>query len=352
MSELRLQSLRKAYGAVTALDDVSLAVPQGQRLAVVGPSGSGKTTLLRLIAGFDSPDRGSIHLGADCLADDAAMVPAHLRGIGIVAQDGALFPHLSIAGNIGFGLPRSMHGRDAAILQLLDMVGLDRAMLERRPDQLSGGQQQRVALARALARKPRLMLLDEPFSALDTALRASTRKAVADLLQERGITTVLVTHDQGEALSFADVVAVMQEGRLLQAGSPRELYYRPSTPLIAEFMGDAVILEADCRDGYADSALGRIPLNDPDFHGRCKVLLRPEQIVLAVSGAVGSVLARVEQIEFGGASSLITLRLEPIAGHPQATPLVLRRSDPCELASGGLVALAVRGKAHPFPRKR
>jgi iron(III) transport system ATP-binding protein len=349
MSELRLQSLHKAFGPVKALDDVSLAVPQGQRLAVVGPSGSGKTTLLRLIAGFDTPDRGSIHLGDECLADARSAVPPHRRGIGIVAQDGALFPHLTIAGNIGFGLPSGMHGREATILQLLEMVGLDPAMLPRRPDQLSGGQQQRVALARALARKPRLMLLDEPFSALDTGLRASTRKAVADLLQARGITTVLVTHDQGEALSFADVVAVMQDGLLLQAGSPREVYFRPKTPLIAEFLGEALILDASCVDGYAECALGRVRLVDADASGLTRILLRPEQIALDPSDASpGNGTWRVEDIAFGGATSFVTLRLQTGEGCESHAPVVLRRAGIDNLRMGDLVSISIHGKAHAF----
>jgi iron(III) transport system ATP-binding protein len=349
MSELSLRSLHKAFGAVKALDDVSLVVPQGQRLAVVGPSGSGKTTLLRLIAGFDTPDNGSIYLGDECLADARSAVPPHRRGIGIVAQDGALFPHLTVAGNIGFGLPSAMHGREATILQLLEMVGLERSMLSRRPDQLSGGQQQRVALARALARKPRLMLLDEPFSALDTGLRASTRKAVADLLQARGITTVLVTHDQGEALSFADVVAVMQDGQLLQAGSPREVYFHPKTPLIAEFLGEALILEASCASGNADCALGRVGLADVDASGPALILLRPEQIALDPSEASSADgVWRIEEIAFGGATSFVTLRLQTGDGSQSHAPFVLRRAGIDNLRMGDLVSIRIHGKAHAF----
>src|SRR5262245_32148752 len=232
MSLLDLRGVSKRYGAVTALDNVDLAIEEGSRTAVVGPSGSGKTTLLRIVAGFDTPDQGRVMMGGQVLADGPKFVAAHQRGIGIVAQDGALFPHLTIAENVGFGLDRRDPQRGTRIAELMDMVGLDRAMLARRPDEISGGQQQRVALARALARRPRLMLLDEPFSALDTSLRASTRKAVADLLGQAGITTILVTHDQAEALSFADQVAVMRDGKLPQVGTPRELYLRPRDAMV------------------------------------------------------------------------------------------------------------------------
>ncbi len=215
MSFLSIDKADKRYGAMVALDGVSLEVASGSRTAIVGPSGSGKTTLLRLIAGFEGPDAGRIALDGAVLADGPAIVPAHRRGIGFVTQDGALFPHLTIADNIGFGLERGAADRDDRIRALMRTVDLDPRLLERRPHQLSGGQQQRVALARALARRPRLMLLDEPFSALDTGLREATRKAVAALLQEAGVTTILVTHDQAEALSFADQVAVLREGRLV-----------------------------------------------------------------------------------------------------------------------------------------
>src|SRR5262249_1277687 len=244
MNLLELQGIRPRYGEVTALDHLNLSVPAGSRAAVVGPSGSGKTTLLRIIAGFDAPDAGKVVLDGQVLTEGAKAVPAHRRGIGYVAQDGALFPHLSIADNIGFGLSRRDPARDTRIAALIQMVELDPAMLRRRPDELSGGQQQRVALARALAREPRLMLLDEPFSALDTRLRASARKAVARVLSAARMTTILVTHDQSEALSFADQIAVLREGRLLQVGTPRELYLRPKDAMIAEFMGDAIVLPA------------------------------------------------------------------------------------------------------------
>ncbi|MBN8891690.1 MAG: ABC transporter ATP-binding protein [Rhodospirillales bacterium 70-18] len=344
MSFLSLTALGKRYGAVAALDGVTLEVPAGGRTAIVGPSGSGKTTLLRLIAGFEAPDAGRITLGGELLADGPAAVPAHRRGVGVVMQDGALFPHLSVADNIGFGLERGAARRAARIAELMAMVGLDAAMRARRPDALSGGQQQRVALARALARQPRLMLLDEPFSALDTALRASTRKAVSDLLSGAGITTILVTHDQAEALSFADQVAVMGAGRLLQVGTPQALYERPLTPMVASFLGEAIILVARLAGGRAECALGLIPVADRDMdgrrHGLARIMLRPEQVELAEDG----VAAEVAEVAFGGNVCTVSVRL--CGG--DATALTLRRAGLGVPAVGTIVRLRVAGAAHVF----
>ena len=321
MSLLVLSGVGKRYGAVTAIENVGFSVAQGSRTAIVGPSGSGKTTLLRIIAGFEAPDTGSVTLDGDVLAQDGRAVPAYRRGVGVVSQDGSLFPHLSIADNIGFGIDRREPDRAGRIGALMDLVGLSRSMLARKPDELSGGQQQRVALARALARRPRLMLLDEPFSALDTALRESTRKAVAKMLTAAGTTTILVTHDQTEALSFADQVAVMRSGRLLQVGTPRDLYCRPATPAIAEFLGDAVIVPARLSGGHAVCALGTIGLDAPGAEGldtarQGRIMLRPEQISLlpidAASHPADQVSAVVAGVEFGGASCTCTLR--PVVG--------------------------------------
>jgi iron(III) transport system ATP-binding protein len=336
MRFLELDRVSRRYGAVQALHDVSLSIRAGGRTAIVGPSGSGKTTLLRLVAGFDAPDQGRILLDGTLLADGPRAVPAHRRGVGVVMQDGALFPHLTVADNIGFGLDRAAPDRAAAIGRLMDMVGLDRAMLPRRPDALSGGQQQRVALARALARRPRLMLLDEPFSALDTGLRASTRKAVAGLLAAAGITTVLVTHDQAEALSFADHLAVMAGGSLLQAGTPQDLYLRPLDATVATFLGDALILPATLHAGVADCALGHIAVDDPTRVGTGDIMLRPEQVTLAPApNGCCEVLA----IEFGGAACMVTL------GAPGAA-FALRQPGIGLPAVGTRVRTAIVGAAH------
>ncbi len=240
MNALELNSLYKSFGAQSALENINLSIATGSRTAIVGPSGSGKTTLLRMIAGFEFPDAGSIMLDGQPLVDANTAIPAHQRLIGYVPQDGALFPHMTVAENIGFGLVGRPGEKQPRIAELMNSVALDAQMAKRWPHELSGGQQQRVALARALAQRPRLMLLDEPFSALDTGLRAAMRKMVARLLSEAGVTTILVTHDQAEALSFADQLAVMRQGRLVQAGAPMDLYLRPVDEDTAAFLGDAV----------------------------------------------------------------------------------------------------------------
>jgi iron(III) transport system ATP-binding protein len=351
MSLLDIRAVRKSYGPVTALAGVDLQVNAGTRTAIVGPSGSGKTTMLRIIAGFEAPDAGQVLLDGELLADGPQSVPAHLRGIGYVPQDGALFPHLSVADNIGFGLPRHAPQRRSRIAELLEMVALDSAMLERRPHELSGGQQQRVALARALAQRPRLMLLDEPFSALDTGLRAATRKAVAQLLSGAGITTILVTHDQGEALSFADQVAVMRNGRLAQVGRPRDLYLRPSDPSTASFLGEAVVLAARMSGGWADCALGRLATDSVLGSGEVQIMLRPEQLQLEEiaetdvvplgEGRVGTVL----EADFCGPVCELTVRL---AG--DGSDQLLRVSSPGANAPlvGARVRVRVAGQAHVF----
>jgi iron(III) transport system ATP-binding protein len=351
MSFLEIRAVRKSYGPVAALGGVDLNVSAGSRTAIVGPSGSGKTTMLRIIAGFEAPDAGQVLLDGQLLADGPQSVPAHQRGIGYVPQDGALFPHLSVADNIGFGLPRHAPQRTSRIAELLEMVALDSAMLERRPHELSGGQQQRVALARALAQRPRLMLLDEPFSALDTGLRAATRKAVAQLLSGAGITTILVTHDQAEALSFADQVAVMRNGRLAQVGSPRDLYLRPSDPATANFLGEAVVLPACMSNGWADCSLGRLATDSTGDSGEVQIMLRPEQLQLeqitetdAVpvgGGCVGTVL----EADFCGPVCELTVRL---AG--DGADQLLRVSSPGANAPlvGARVRIRVAGQAHVF----
>lgn len=345
MTLLTIDTISKRYGPVQALKDISLEVQAGSRTAVVGPSGSGKTTLLRIIAGFEQPDIGRVILDGEVLADGPACVPAHKRGIGIVSQDGALFPHLSVAENIGFGFERGAPDRERRIFDLLEMVELDRGMLERRPHQLSGGQQQRVALARALGRRPRLMLLDEPFSALDTGLRENMRKAVARVLQTAGITAILVTHDQGEALSFADQVAVLREGRLVQAGTPQTLYLKPRDRETALFLGDAVMLPAIIKNGFADCALGNVPVEGA-HQGKAEIMLRPEQIRVVVDEANAKYGGRVVDVEFGGATCTVAVSLAAVA----LPPILIKTSSVALPARGDLVRLDIAGKAHVFVR--
>ncbi|MBY5607947.1 ABC transporter ATP-binding protein [Rhizobium leguminosarum] len=343
MTLLTIENISKRYGPVQALKDISLEVSAGSRTAVVGPSGSGKTTLLRIIAGFEQPDVGRVTLDGDLLADGPATVPAHKRGIGVVSQDGALFPHLSVAENIGFGFERGAAGREKRVLELLDMVELDRGMLARRPHQLSGGQQQRVALARALGRKPRLMLLDEPFSALDTGLRENMRKAVARVLQAAGITTILVTHDQEEALTFADQVAVLREGRLIQAGSPQLLYLHPRDRETALFLGDAVLLPAIIRNGLADCALGHVVV-EGSRQGKAEIMLRPEQIRVVADESDRKYGGRVVEVEFGGAVCTVAVSLDGVA----LPPILIKTSSVALPSRGDLVRLDIAGKAHVF----
>ncbi|KQV73112.1 ABC transporter ATP-binding protein [Rhizobium sp. Root1220] len=345
MTLLRIDRTSKRYGHVQALENITLDVAAGSRTAVVGPSGSGKTTLLRIIAGFEQPDIGRVTLDGELLADGPAAVPAHKRGIGIVSQEGALFPHLDVAQNIGFGFARGSTDRDKRIIELLDMVELDRSMLTRRPHQLSGGQQQRVALARALGRRPRLMLLDEPFSALDTGLRENMRKAVARVLQAAGITTILVTHDQAEALSFADQVAVLREGRLVQAGSPQMLYLHPQDRETALFLGDAVMLPAIVRDGIADCALGRVAV-EGGHQGKVEIMLRPEQIRVVADDGDQKHGGRVVEVEFGGATCTVAVSLDGVA----LPPILIKTSSVALPERGDRVRLDIAGKAHVFGR--
>ena len=344
MSFLTVRALSKHYGPVAALDDVSLDIRQNSRTAIVGPSGSGKSTLLRIIAGFEAADAGTVELDGALMVDGPNAVPAHKRGIGIVSQDGALFPHLSIADNIAFGLDRRMPDRNKRIHELMALIGLDPSMLERRPHQLSGGQQQRVALARALARQPRLMLLDEPFSALDTGLREQMRQAVTQILGDAGITAVLVTHDQAEALSFADQVALMRGGRLVQRGTPQDVYFRPADRETALFLGEALILPAKLDDGMASTPLGRLPVNKVEASGPAEIMLRPEQVRL-VSPSIGQPQLEILHGAFSSANWTVQLKL---IDQPNQPPLHLRVSASEIPAVGSRIGLAINGSAHVF----
>jgi len=310
-SHLDISEVTKNFGSQAVLKGVNLSVARGGTTAIVGPSGSGKTTLLRLIAGFEHPNTGSISLNGNPVAGDGVRVPAHRRHVGYVAQDGALFPHLTVGQNVAFGLDAGKldGGRRAVrarVEALLDMVSLDPAMAKRRPHQLSGGQQQRVALARALAREPELMLLDEPFSALDAGLRVATRRAVAKVLNAAGVTTILVTHDQAEALSFADQVAIMRGGRLAQIGNPFVVYTRPADRATAEFLGEAVILDAWMEGSLATCSLGGIAVRRPPAQGRVQLMLRPEQIRIAPDGPIRGV---VVDTDYFGPETTVRIQL-------------------------------------------
>ena len=324
---LQITGLAKSFGGLEVLHGVDLGVPTGTVTAVVGASGCGKTTLLRLVAGFETPDAGSISIAGRTVAEPDGITAAHRRDVGYVAQDGALFPHLTVGQNVAYGLSGSARRSRARIAELLATVSLDESMAERRPHQLSGGQQQRVALARALARKPVLMLLDEPFSALDTGLRATTRTAVAQLLADAHVTTLLVTHDQEEALSIADQVAVMRAGRFTKVGTPQDVYLTPGDRFTARFLGDCVLLPGTVSAGVAECVLGRLPVRDGAADGRATLMLRPEQLIAtAVSdGANGT--GTVLSVEFRGHDVLLVVD----AGNGEPITVRQHRLDPPEV---------------------
>src|ERR1700678_462253 len=280
MRQLAVAGLYKAFGAHPVLTGVDLAVPAGSLTALLGPSGSGKTTLLRLLAGFERADAGTITIGDMVVDSPKVHVPPERRRIGYVPQEGALFPHLTVGANVAFGLP-GRERKNGSVERLLETVGLG-GLGRRYPHQLSGGQQQRVALARALAIEPAVVLLDEPFASLDANLRASVRADVQEIFRRAGTTAVLVTHDQDEALSVADRIAALRDGKIAQYAAPDELYSRPVDAELASFIGDANLLDGVLSGGVVDTLLGGLRL-DPAAaaaEGKVTVLVRPEQIDL------------------------------------------------------------------------
>ena len=349
MRGLAVKGVRKSFGTQDVLRGVDLEVPEGSFTAILGASGSGKTTLLRIAAGFERPDRGEVWLG-DELVDDAGshyMACEHRR-IGYVPQEGALFPHLSVGRNVGFGLSRQA-ARRTRVEELLELVGLS-GYRRRYPHQLSGGQQQRVALARALAIEPEVVLLDEPFSSLDAALRASVRADVLGVLRRAGATSVLVTHDQDEALSMADQVAVLRDGVVAQLDTPAGLYGRPGDAGVAKFLGEANLVEGEIRDGIATTLLGRLPVaswsGGPS--GRARVMVRPEQIEL---GEVGEGIdGVVASYEYYGHDAVVHIRLERMGvPEPGLPELVVRITGGQPLTPGLRVGLRVRGPVVAWP---
>ena len=289
-SMIRLDAVTKRFGDVAAVDSASLCVARGEIVALLGPSGCGKTTLLRLIAGFERPDGGSVTVDGRLVASPSAWTAPEARRVGMVFQDYALFPHLTVAGNIGFGLPRRT--RASRVPELLAIVGLDG--LERRyPHELSGGQQQRVALARALAPAPELVLLDEPWSNVDPFLRETLRAEVAEIIRPLGVTVLLVTHDREEAFSLADRIALMRDGTVVQEGTAEELYFAPATRWAAEFVGAANVLSGRVVAGRIETAIGAFPANGAGARTDAQVLVRPELLELEPSLAgPGEVVAR------------------------------------------------------------
>ncbi|HEY0698112.1 MAG TPA: ABC transporter ATP-binding protein, partial [Micromonospora sp.] len=274
MSEVVVRGATKRFGSTTALAGVDLRVPSGSLTAVLGPSGCGKTTLLRCVAGFERLDAGEIAIDGHPVASASVHVPPQRRRVAVVPQEGALFPHLTVAGNVGYGLDRAGR-RGGRVDEVLDLVGLA-GLGGRMPHQLSGGQQQRVAVARALAPRPSPVLMDEPFSALDAGLRTGLRQDIRAALRADGATAILVTHDQGEALSTADQIAVMRDGLLIQSGAPADVYRAPADPWVAAFVGDAVLLPGTPDGAAARTPLGPIPVaGSPGRDSGLTVLIRP-----------------------------------------------------------------------------
>lgn len=294
---LVVSGVRKSFGSNDVLRGVSAEIPAGSVCALLGPSGSGKTTLLRAIAGLEPIDDGCISVGDRVLSGPATFVAPEHRRVGMVFQDWALFPQMTVAENVGFGLPRAER-RGSRVDDVLDMVGLG-GFATRHPGTLSGGQQQRVALARALAPQPDVLLLDEPFSNLDTALRVQVRTDVHRLLADSGITAVFVTHDQEEAFVLGDIVAVVNDGLFEQVGAPRDLYRAPVSRFVAGFVGEANFIPGDAGGQTVATAIGRIPITEPRS-GAVDVLVRPEQLTVDRGGD-----HRVVLVEYYGRDSLI-----------------------------------------------
>jgi len=339
---IELQNLSKSFGTFVAVDDVNIALAEGQVLSLLGPSGCGKTTTLRMIAGFEEPTSGTVMVKGR----DVTRVAARYRGIGMVFQSYALFPHLSVAENVGFGLEMRGIGRaerDNRLARALAVVRME-GFADRKPRQLSGGQQQRVALARALVIEPNLLLLDEPLSALDLKLREEMRDEIHRIVRELGITTVFVTHDQGEALVLSDVVAVMNAGRVEQLASPRSIYKRPRTSFVARFIGNANVLtgrnDPSSRQFQTTIGVG-LPLTPGRNGAYHSVALRPEEIDLTdPGGAADAVITRArflgDVVEYTVAigDGSLTVRTASDRFHPEgatvglsftrATPVFLR----------------------------
>jgi iron(III) transport system ATP-binding protein len=307
------RGIEKAFGRTRAVDGATLRVEHGGLVALLGPSGSGKTTLLRVLAGFERPDAGRVSVAGRTVAGDGAWVEPEHRRIGMVFQEGALFPHLSVSGNVGFGA-----SRPARVDECLALVGLgDRARSY--PHELSGGESQRVALARALAADPEVVLLDEPFASLDAGLRESLRGEVTDILRQAGTSALLVTHDQAEALSLAGTVAVMRAGRIEQVGTPEEIYERPSSRWLAEFLGEADVLPGTASGGVVECELGRFGAAG-ELAGDVEVVIRPESVAIGTGPARDPhAEAVVVKRSFYGHDQLVHLQL------PSGTQLRSRR---------------------------
>ena len=310
MSSLEISHLKVSLGNRLILDDLSFSLAEGQIAALLGPSGCGKTTLLRSIAGLIQPSDGTIRFGKQLVSLSSLVMPSHKRKIGYVPQEGALFPHLSVADNIAFGLDRSVFTKDQirqTTKEMLSLIGLQ-GYESRMPNQLSGGQQTRVALARALAIKPAIILLDEPFSALDEELRDDLRSDVINLLRASKTTAILVTHDREEALVSADVVALMRAGKIVQQGSPEAVYSKPISPAIAVSTGDALVLDAQrLADGSTSYLFNPAAVGASSESGQ--IVIRPEEITLDRTISATSPKGRISKIDYYGHDAMVTVEV-------------------------------------------
>jgi iron(III) transport system ATP-binding protein len=353
---LHCDAIAKSFGSRAVLRDVDLAVPAGTLTAILGSSGSGKTTLLRVIIGFLEPDAGAVTIGGLTVAvGGRKSLAPNKRAVGYVAQEGALYPHLRVGENVGFGLSRAERRARTRIVEVLELVGLGVDYLDRRPHELSGGEQRRVALARALAPRPRLVLLDEPFSGLDASLRVETRAAVLHALTEEGSTAVMVTHDQAEALSMGREVAVLREGELVQTATPGVLYRTPADLDVARFVGEAVVLNGYARADAVMCPLGQLDVLNPKLTGPVQVMIRPEQIRLSRAGCsgadelkgpnAGAALAKVLSHSNYGPDTVVTAALEEGA-HDTIAARTFERDLP---AVGEVVHVSVAGPVVTYP---
>jgi iron(III) transport system ATP-binding protein len=338
---LRCREVSKRFGSVVAVDAVDLEVARGEFVALLGPSGCGKTTLLRIVAGLERADGGSVEVDGTLVDGPTVHVAPEDRSVGMVFQAYALFPHLDVRANLAFGL-RGLERRERQdrVEEVLTLVGLE-GLGARMPSELSGGQQQRVALARAIAPRPSLLLMDEPFSSLDAAMRASVREDVRRILKEAGQTALLVTHDQEEALSVTDRVGVMFAGSLHQMADPRTLYREPATREVASFVGDAVLLPARRAASFmVDSPIGRLATKDTVVAEVVTVVLRPESVELRRASDGSAV---VQHVTFHGHDALVEVTLD------DGTVVRARCGPELELERGDRVRLSVNGPAVTFP---
>jgi iron(III) transport system ATP-binding protein len=339
---LRLRGLRKSFGDVVAVDGLDLDVPEGAICALLGPSGCGKTTTLRLIAGLERCDAGTVEIGGKEVEGPGGSLAAERRRIGMVFQDYALFPHMDVAANVGYALGRRPdRGKVERALGTVGLGGLG----ARNPHELSGGQQQRVALARALVAEPRALLLDEPFSNLDAGLRARVREEVREILGEQKLTSVFVTHDQEEALSVADVVAVVNEGKVEQVGTPEDVYSRPATRWVAGFLGEIEVLPGKATNGTIECELGQLP-NREGHTGEVDVLVRPESLAIGTIEPADrrSQKATVVSRSFFGHDQLVELEL------PSGSVVKVRRLGFPAWHPGDRVSIWIEGPADVLAR--